>query len=56
MSDTINRRPLTLEQQFRRLTKIGQRGMMIEYTLIILLTAFAAFQVLVAVGARAGSI
>ena len=37
----------------RRLKKTGHRGMAIEYTLIALLIASAAFQVLVAVGLKA---
>ncbi len=53
MSDIINRGPLTFGESLRRLNKISQRGMTIEYTLIILLTAFAAFQILLAVGAKA---
>jgi len=40
----------------RRLKKRRQRGFAIEYTLIALMLAFAAFQVLLAVGAKAGSI
>ena len=36
--------------------KGGQRALTIEYTLIALMVAFAAFQVLLAVGAKAGSI
>jgi len=37
----------------RRLKKNGHRGMTIEYTLIALLIASAAFQVLIAVGVKA---
>jgi hypothetical protein len=51
----ISRKPLTFEY-LRRLKKRGQRGFAIEYTLIALMLAFAAFQVLLAVGAKAGSI
>ena len=51
--DIINRGPLTFGESLRRLNKISQRGMTIEYTLIILLTAFAAFQILLAAGAKA---
>ena len=50
----IGRKPLTFEH-LRRLKK-RQRGLTIEYTLIALTLAFAAFQVLLAVGAKAGSI
>jgi hypothetical protein len=56
LSDIISRRPLTFGEYLRRLNKISQRGMIIEYTLIILLTVFAAFQILVAVGAKASLI
>jgi hypothetical protein len=38
---------------FRRSNRSWQRGMAIEYTLIALLTASAAFQVLIAVGVKA---
>jgi hypothetical protein len=41
---------------FRRLKESGQRGMGIEYSLIALLTASAALQVLIAFGAKNGSI
>jgi hypothetical protein len=51
----IGRKPLTFEH-LRRLKKRSQRGLTIEYTLIALMLAFAAFQVLLAVGAKAGSI
>jgi len=37
----------------RRLKKSGHRGMTIEYTLMALLIASAAFQVLVAAGVKA---
>jgi hypothetical protein len=37
----------------RRLKKSGHRSMVVEYTLIALLAASAAFQVLVAVGIKA---
>jgi len=37
----------------RRLKKSGHRGMTIEYTLIALLIASAAFQVLITVGVKA---
>ena len=37
----------------RRLKKSGHRGMAIEYTLIALLIASAAYQVLVAFGVKA---
>jgi Flp pilus assembly pilin Flp len=43
-------------EYFRRLKKPSQRGFAIEYTLIAVMLAFAAFQVLLAVGAKAGSI
>jgi len=56
LSDVTNRGPLTFGESLRRLSKISQRGMTIEYTLIILLTAFAAFQILLAVGAKASLI
>ena len=36
--------------------KSRQRGLTIEYTLVVVMVAFAAFQVLLAVGAKAGSI
>ena len=55
MSNIVSRKPLTIEY-FRRLKKSGQRGRTIEYTLIALLAAFAAFQVLFAAGAKASSI
>jgi hypothetical protein len=51
----ISRKPLTF-QYLRRLKKSRQRGLTIEYTLGALMVAFAAFQVLLAVGAKAGSI
>jgi hypothetical protein len=56
LSDIINRGPLTFGEYLRRLNKISQRGMTIEYTLIILLTGFAAFQILFAIGAKASLI
>jgi hypothetical protein len=37
----------------RRLRKSGHRSLAVEYTLIALLTASAAFQVVVAVGVKA---
>jgi hypothetical protein len=50
----ISRKPLSFEC-LRRLTRSRPRGLTIEYTLIALMAAFAAFQVLLAVGAKAGS-
>ena len=41
---------------FEHLETGRRRGLAIEYTLIALMVAFAAFQVLLAVGAKAGSI
>lgn len=41
---------------FRRLIENGQRGMGIEYSLVALLTAVAALQILIAFGAKTGSI
>jgi hypothetical protein len=41
----ISRKPLTLEP-LRRSKKGRRRGLTIEYTLIVLMIAFAAFQVL----------
>jgi hypothetical protein len=51
----ISRKPLSFEY-LRRWTRSRPRGLTIEYTLIALMVAFAAFQVLLAVGAKAGSI
>jgi hypothetical protein len=50
----ISRKPLSFEY-LRRWTRSRPRGLTIEYTLIALMVAFAAFQVLLAVGAKAGS-
>ena len=52
MSNAINRKPLGFDY-FRRLKKSWRRGRAIEYALIALLIAFTAFQVLLAVGAKA---
>jgi hypothetical protein len=56
LSSTTSRKLLTFQKHFRPLKRMGQRSMAIEFTLIALLTAFAAFQVLSAAGAKAGSI
>ena len=52
LSNAINRKPLGFDY-FRRLKKSWRRGRAIEYALIALLIAFTAFQVLLAVGAKA---
>ena len=52
MSNAINRKPLGFDY-FRRLKKSWRRGRAIEYALIALLIAFTAFQVVLAVGAKA---
>ena len=54
MWNIISRKPLTIEP-LRRSKKSGRRGLTIEYMLIVLMIVFAAFQVLLAVGAKAGS-
>jgi hypothetical protein len=41
---------------FRRLTKNKPGGVIIDFTLVALLTAYAAIQIFVVVGAKAGSI
>jgi hypothetical protein len=51
----VNRKPLSFGY-LRRLKKSRRHRLTIEYTLIALMVAFAAFQVLLAVGARAGLI
>jgi hypothetical protein len=55
LRNIISRKTLTFEY-LRRLQKSRQRSLTIEYTLIALMVAFAASQVLLAVGAKAGSI
>jgi len=52
VSNAINRKPLGFDY-FRRLKKSWRRGRAIEYALIALLIAFTAFQVVLAVGAKA---
>jgi len=52
LSNAINRKPLGFDY-FRRLKKSWRRGRAIEYALIALLIAFTAFQVVLAVGAKA---
>ena len=42
----ISRKPLTLEPLRRSKKKGRRRGLTIEYTLIVLMIAFAAFKVL----------
>jgi Flp pilus assembly pilin Flp len=52
LSNAINRKPLGFDYS-RRLKKSWRSGRAIEYALIALLIAFTAFQVLLAVGAKA---
>jgi len=56
VSSVTSRKLLAFQKYFRPLKRIGQRGMAIEFALIVLLTAYAAFQILSAAGAKAGPI